>query len=178
MRIECCAAELPKAPGHPNRLPFLGILAIVDEPSDKAPGGARCHNVIMTRQCAVEGLPSLIGMSVNTSADYSGHDAKRKLGVITKAYMLGNRIIVKGFLYALDWKREIRAMRKKKLGMSYELNEARIEDMRENNWKITKAHFVGAAVQMVEKSAYLKSRFWIANGKLATVNQEINAENN
>ena len=46
VRIECFAVELPEYPKHPNRLPFLGVLGFVDEPSDKAPSGARGHKIL------------------------------------------------------------------------------------------------------------------------------------
>ena len=50
--------------GHPNRIPFEGVLTVVDEASTRAPSGARGHRVILARAAALEALPSLLGMAV------------------------------------------------------------------------------------------------------------------
>src|SRR3954462_7723957 len=70
---------------HPNRMPFRGVLTILDAPSDRPPAGARGHRVVLTRAAAEAALPSLIGMAVDFTAGFDGHDARRKVGVITSA---------------------------------------------------------------------------------------------
>ena len=45
---------------HPNRMPFRGVLTILDTPSDRPPAGARGHRVVLTRAAAEAALPSLI----------------------------------------------------------------------------------------------------------------------
>ena len=47
MRLEAMAVKIPHVEKHPNRVPFEGILTMVDEASDKAPSGARGHRVIL-----------------------------------------------------------------------------------------------------------------------------------
>src|SRR6185312_3513112 len=52
MRLEALAVALPEVAGHPNRVPFEGVLTLVDEPSNRPPSGARGHRVILTRAAA------------------------------------------------------------------------------------------------------------------------------
>jgi len=79
------AVEFPVVHGHPNRLPFEGVLTLVDVASDKAPSGARGHRVILTRSAAETALPSLLGMAVDYKAGWDGHDARQKCGIISSA---------------------------------------------------------------------------------------------
>ena len=76
MQLRAMAVEFPVVHGHPNRLPFEGVLTLVDVPSDRAPSGARGHRVILTRQAAETALPSLMGMAVDYKAGWDGHDAR------------------------------------------------------------------------------------------------------
>jgi len=66
------AVEFPAVVGHPNRVPFSGVLTLVDVASDKAPSGARGHRVVLTRSAAEAALPSLLGMAVDFKADGMG----------------------------------------------------------------------------------------------------------
>src|SRR6201986_3351643 len=100
MRLEAMAGEFPLVHGHPNRLPFEGVLTLVDVASDKAPSGARGHRVVLTRAAAEAALPSLLGMAVDYKAGWDGHDARQKCGIITSAEIEGNRLRVEGFLFA------------------------------------------------------------------------------
>jgi hypothetical protein len=87
--MRAMAVEFPQVHGHPNRLPFEGVLTLVDVASDKAPSGARGHRVILSRAAAEAALPSLLGMAVDYKAGWDGHDARQKCGIITSAEALG-----------------------------------------------------------------------------------------
>jgi hypothetical protein len=159
------AVEFPEVAGHPNRLPFEGCLTLVDVPSDKAPSGARGHRVILTRAAAEAALPSLLGMAVDYKAGWDGHDARQKCGIITGAELQGQRLQVKGYLYARDFP-EMEAKiaagagaSAGEMGMSYELAEARIADMKAPVWTVTKATFTGAAILLRDKAAYRGTSF-------------------
>jgi len=99
----CASVEIPKFPGHPNRVPFEGCLTLVGRPSDKAPSGARGHRVILLREAAEDALPSLLGMAVDYKAGWDGHDARRKVGIITSAELVRERLLVRGFVYGRDF---------------------------------------------------------------------------
>ena len=103
MRLEALAVALPEVAGHPNRVPFEGVLTLVDEPSNRPPSGARGHRVILTRAAALAALPSLMGMAVDYAPGWDGHDARRKCGIITQADVEGNRLRVSGYLFGKDF---------------------------------------------------------------------------
>lgn len=84
------AIELPRVDGHPNRLPFRGVLTLLDVPSDKPPAGAKGHRVMLTRAAAEKALPSLLGMALDFTPNLDGHDARRKVGVITSAEIVAS----------------------------------------------------------------------------------------
>ena len=162
MHLEALAVHIPPVEGHPNRVPFEGVLTTVNVPSDKAPSGARGHKVMLTRAAAEKALPSLLGMAVDYRPGWDGHDNRRKIGLITEANLVGNKIIVRGYLYARDFKdvaEAIEAHAPNALGMSYELADARVEDMRAEVWKLTRVTFTGAAILLREKAAYRATSF-------------------
>lgn len=179
--FESMAIEMPTVHGHPNRMGFRGVLTIVDVASDKSPSGARGHRVLLTRRAAEVAIPSLMGMGLDYSPSLDRHDARRKIGVITRAEIVAQVIEVAGFLYARDFpeivaeignperKRTplVAATDKKRksinasagLGMSYEIADAQVEDMTANVWVLNRVTFTGAAVLRRDKAAYRST--WI-----------------
>jgi hypothetical protein len=162
MRLEAMAVSIPQVDGHPNRVPFEGVLTLVNAPSDKAPSGARGHLVMLTREAAEKALPSLLGMAVDYRPGWDGHDAQRKIGLVTEANVIGRKLTVSGYLYARDFPdvtTAILAHAPHALGMSYELADARVEDIRAEVWKLTRVTFTGAAILLREKAAYRETSF-------------------
>ena len=165
MRLDAMAVRIPVVKGHPNRVDFEGVLTLVDLASDRAPAGARGHRVMLTREAAEAALPSLLGMAVDYKPAWDGHDAKRKIGLITEADVEGRRLTVRGYLYGRDFPEAteaIRASAPEAMGMSYELADAQVADMRAEVWKLTKATFTGAAILLREKAAYRATSFRLA----------------
>ncbi len=165
MRVEAMAVRIPPVKGHPNRMDFSGVLTLVDAVSDRAPSGARGHRVMLTREAAEAALPSLLGMAVDYRPGWDGHDAKRKIGLITEADVVGRKLTVRGYLYGRDFPEaaeEIRASAPEAMGMSYELADAQVADMRAEIWKLTKATFTGAAILLRDKAAYRGTSFKLA----------------
>src|ERR1700688_4435392 len=103
MRLEAMAVRIPVRDGHPNRVAFEGILTMVDTASDRAPARARGHRVMLTREAAEKALPSLLGMAVDYRPGWDGHDARCKIGLLTEANVEGNKLVVRGYLYARDF---------------------------------------------------------------------------
>ena len=163
--LRAMAVEFPEVAGHPNRLPFEGCLTLVDVPSDKAPSGARGHRVVLTREAAEMALPSLLGMAVDYKAGWDGHDARQKCGIITSAHLEGSKLLVSGFLFARDYPEMeakvggVAAEAGSAMGMSYELADAHVADMRDTVWRLTRATFTGAAILLREKAAYRATSF-------------------
>lgn len=166
MRFEAMAVTIPHVEGHPNRVPFEGVLALVNSASDKAPAGARGHRVMLTREAAEKALPSLLGMAVDYRPGWDGHDARRKVGLLTEADLVGNRLVVRGYIYARDFPevaRTISSHAPESMGMSYELADARVENMTAEIWKLTRVTFTGAAILLREKAAYRATSFRMAS---------------
>ncbi len=172
VRLESMAIEMPVLARHPNRVGFRGVLTVVDVASDKPPAGARGHRVMLTRRAAEAAIPSLLGMGLGYAPSLDRHDVRRKVGVITRAEIVGRRVEVGGFLYARDFpeivaeigraeKASPLAQRARKdgapavfLGMSYEIADAQIEDIKAKVWVLNQLTFTGAAILRQEKAAY------------------------
>jgi hypothetical protein len=192
--LESMAIEMPAVAGHPNRVGFRGVLTMVDVASDRPPAGARGHRVLLTRRAAEAAIPSLLGMGLDYAPALDRHDVRRKVGVITRAEIVGRGIEVGGFLYARDFpeivaeialSRQLSAIRRDisapstssgqalsqsarkggaatragmpalhGLGMSYEIADAQIEDLKAKVWVLNKLTFTGAAILRREKAAY------------------------
>jgi len=167
--IESMAIEMPEVAAHPNRVAFRGVLTFVDVPSDSAPSGARGHRVLLKRSATERAIPSLLGMGLDYAPSLDRHDARRKVGVITLADIKADKnvrptqaLAVGGFLYARDFPelvREIRSKGPKVLGMSYEIAEAKIDDVGADVWAVSDFTFTGAAVLRRDKAAYKQT--WI-----------------
>jgi hypothetical protein len=160
MEMRAMAVEFPVVHGHPNRLAFEGVLTLLDVPSDRAPSGARGHRVILAREAAEAALPSLLGMAVDYKAGWDGHDARQKCGIITAAEIDGNRLTVAGYLFARDYpEMEEKIQVEGAMGMSYELADAHVADLRASVWTLTRATFTGAAILLRETAAYRNTSF-------------------
>jgi hypothetical protein len=168
MKLNAMAVEFPPQPEHPNRMLFEGVLTLVDTPSDKAPSGARGHRVVLRRAAAEAALHSLLGMAVDFTPGWDGHDARAKCGILTGAEIAGNEIVVRGFLYARDFpevEKQIAQHGPGRMGMSYELADAHVADMRAQVWHLDKVTFTGAAILLRDKAAYRSTSFTIVGGK-------------
>ena len=166
MRLEAMAVTMPRVDCHPNRVAFEGVLTVVDAASDRAPSGARGHRVLLTRTAAEQALPSLLGMAVDYRPGWDGHDARRKIGLLTEAELKGANLVVRGYLYKRDFPEvaeAIAAKSEQELGVSYEIADAKVEDMREEVWKLIRVTFTGAAILLREKAAYRATSFRMAS---------------
>jgi hypothetical protein len=141
-------------------------LTLVDEASDRAPSGAKGHRVILTKAAAKAALASLLGMAVDYRPGWDGHDARRKCGIITEADVEGQRLKVSGYLFGRDFpevERQLAGHPPGSMGMSYELADAHVEDMKAEVWALTRATFTGAAILLREKAAYRSTSFRVVD---------------
>lgn len=155
MQIEAMALNISNT-DHPNKMPFSGILTRIDEPSDEPPGGSGARRVIVTKAAAEAAISSLLGMGVDFTPNYDGHDAQAKIGLITSATIEGNAIAIEGFIYAADFPAvaaQIRAM-KNLLGFSFEAQSITVADASADPLVITGCVFTGAAILRKDKAAY------------------------
>lgn len=161
MELEAMALDMPEVVGHPNRHGFRGVLTRVGVASDRPPSGARGHRVVLTKAATERAMASLLGMAVDYTPHMDGHDAQRKIGVITSAELVGERVEIEGHLFAHDFPelvKEISASRGT-LGMSYEIAGARVCETDAGVWSVTEFTFTGAAVLRKDKAAYRGTKF-------------------
>ena len=175
LQLQSMAIEMPPVARHPNRIPFAGVLTLIDTPSDKAPSGARGHRVLLTKAATDRALPSLLGMALDYAPTLDRHDARRKVGIITSAEVLPGQTVamqrnaspssllqISGYLFAKDFPeivREIRTRGRAALGMSYEIADAHVDDPKASIWIVSDFTFTGAAILRREKAAYRET--WI-----------------
>jgi len=169
IQLESMALEMPAVLGHPNREAFRGVLTLVDVASDRAPAGARGHCVVLTRAAAEAALASLLGMALDYAPALDRHDSRCKVGIITRAEIVGRELELGGYLFAKDFPEIVReigrhrdlvalasskAQSRRGLGMSYEITDARVADIRAKVWTLTRVTFTGAAILRRDKAAY------------------------
>jgi len=173
IELEAMAVAMPDVVGHPNRLPFKGVLTLVGVASQRSPSGARGHRVMLTREATEAALPSLLGMALDYAPALDAHDVKRKIGIITEANIATmpqsktssrvGQISVSGYLFAHDFPEvveELRSQPGSTLGMSYEIANATVPNQEALIWTVTNFTFTGAAVLRRDKAAYPQT--WIA----------------
>jgi hypothetical protein len=170
--LDAMAVAMPDVAGHPNRLPFHGVLTLVGVASQRSPSGARGHRVMLTRAATEAALPSLLGMALDYAPALEAHDVQRKIGIITEANIIAmpqsktagatGQIAVSGYLFAHDFPAvvdELRSQADSTLGMSYEIANATVPNQEAAIWAVTKFTFTGAAVLRRDKAAYPQT--WI-----------------
>lgn len=155
MSFNAMSLDFPETPDHPNKLPFTGILTRLDQPSDRALGGTGGKRVILPKEVAEEALGSLLGMAVDFTPDFDGHDPKRKIGLITAAEVVGDAIEIAGFFYAADFPDEVQQIQadKNDLGFSFEA-QSYMQSMKADPLVVVACEFTGAAVLYKNKAAY------------------------
>ena len=155
MHFEAMALDVPYTPGHPNKVPFSGVLTRVDEPSDQPVGGANGKCVLIPKTVAEKALPSLLGMGVDYQPTLSGHDPQKKIGIITGATIEGDGVHIAGFLYGADFPAVVAEIQSKKalLGFSYEAQSS-VADWNSDPVEVTSCVFTGAAILFKDKAAY------------------------
>jgi len=89
--------------------------------------------------------------------------------VITSAEIVGKEVVIEGYLFARDFPELIRELRMRdgELGLSYEVSDAIVEDMKARVWKLTEVTFTGAALLLREKAAYGQTWFRLEDSMTA-----------
>lgn len=154
LRAAFCDIEIEQDPDHPNSMPFQGTLLILDAPSDKAPNGSDSHRILVPRAVAERRLSTLLNMGINYTDTLNRHNPRHKVGVITSAWIEGNRLRVKGTLWKKDFPEVVDDIKGQALGMSMELADILIRDKNEPVWYLTDFYFTGATVLWPQAAAY------------------------
>lgn len=181
--LEAMSLQMPDVAGHPNRMPFSGVLTFLDTPSDKPPRGSKGRRVILTTKAAERALPSLLGMAVDFTPSFDGHDATNKVGVITAANIGPDpksgrpAVLIDGFVYARDFPAEASRIQtdKQRLGFSWELADIYVERLNADPLVITDAYFTGAAILLKDKAAYTETSLAASAQEITMTKEEMTA---
>ena len=113
LQLEAMALDMPEVAGHPNRLPFRGVLTLIGVASQHSPSGSKGHRVMLTRSATDAALPSLLGMALDYAPSLDSHDVRRKIGIITEATVrplhagsqadATGQLAIGGYLFAHDF---------------------------------------------------------------------------
>jgi hypothetical protein len=147
IELKSMAVAMPDVAGHPNRAAFSGVLTMVDVPSQRAPDGAKGHLVVLTKKAAEAALPSLLGMALDYSPGLDRHDVRCKVGVITRADIVGRNIELGGYLFARDFPEIVAEIAKARPG-----GERRISEP--FRARLVQAGVIHAAVSPYEAEGY------------------------
>lgn len=141
---------------HPNKHHITGSLCKLDQVSDGSPFGADGQRIIITRAAAEAGLASLMGMGLNINVGLNGHSPVTKVGIITGGRIVGDELLIEGFLYAADFPREVGAIvaEQERLGLSVELRDLQVSHPSPDIMQINRCAFVGAAVLRKTLASY------------------------
>lgn len=150
-------AELFASSRHPNELKLKGTLVMLDEPSSKAPHGSNGHKIFVTSAVARKRLDTLLNMGLNYAPSLQEHAARRKVGVITKAWIDGKKLKVEATIWKKDFPEAERDLKRVGLGMSMEISQVQVEDQDASVWVLSDFVFTGATVLEKTSAAYYKT---------------------
>ena len=159
VKFEAMALNMPRIDNHPNKMPFSGVLTRLDTPSDGCPHGTGGRKIIVTKEAGQRALGSLLGMACGVRDDFTGHDARHKVGLITGARIEGNALLVDGFIYRDDFPTEARLIKEQQanLGFSFEARNIDVADMRSDPLEVVDLVFTGAAIMLKNIAAYTQT---------------------
>ena len=157
--------------GHPNQLPFRGVLLTLNQSSTKPPHGSRGHRIYVPTEVARKHLTGLIGMAVNYDPqDLDSHETRHKVGIITKAGITGNQVWVKGIIWKKDFPEAVGKLSgRSDLGMSMELANVYVRDEKEDVWHLEDFEFTGATILKKSAAAYYSTELSATSEKKSTV---------
>jgi outer membrane murein-binding lipoprotein Lpp len=154
-----------KADAHPNKMPFTGTLVLLGVPSTKPPHGAQGHRIQLSKEVTKRRLDDLISMGLNYAPSLDEHAPRRKVGVITGAWIEGNAVKVKGIIYKKDFPEAIRDLKTSGLGMSMELADVYVSDKDADVWQLDDFRFTGATVLFKKAAAYYQTALAAQRGR-------------
>jgi len=149
---DCSIDAADKA--HPNKLPFSGTLLILDTASNKPPHGSEGHRIYVPTATAKRRLNTLINMGLNYASTLDTHAPRRKVGVITGAWIDGKKLMVRGFIWKKDFPEAAKDLKQGRIGMSMELADVYVRSKDEDVWHLEDFHFSGATALFKSAAAY------------------------
>lgn len=147
--------------GHINKLPFIATFMQIDSPSDGTPCGAD-YPIVLSMDEAQTCVSTMDLMAVDCVwSDWwpedcmTGHDSRNKIGVVEKAYIEGNEMKMKGFIYALDFPDIAYFIRNATPALGFSMECIADVDTRDDGYEhMTNVTFTGVAILFQNLAAY------------------------
>ena len=157
--------------GHPNQLPFKGVLLVLNVASTKPPHGSRGHRIYVPTAVAEKHIDGLVGMAINYDADdLDSHETRHKVGIVTKAWIKGDQVWVKGIIWKKDFPEAVTKLSgRRDLGMSMELADVYVRDEHEDVWHLEDFEFTGATILKKSAAAYYSTELSATSDRKNTV---------
>ena len=139
-----------------NDAVFQGVLCLLDTPSDRPPEGASMHRTLVPTELARRTMGELVGKPVNVDSALSGHAKKQIVGILTKSWIDGNKLMVQGRLFDKNQEALVQRIQANKgqLGMSFEIGNAAVDNEQAPVWTLTDLQWTGCALLDRSKAAY------------------------
>lgn len=143
------------AQDHPNRMTFRGIVTRLDEPSTRPPNGSQGKKIIVPSSVAAERLHTLVGMGLNYAPSLDAHAQRRKVGVITRAWIDDKDLWCEGTIWKSDFPESVEDLKgRSDLGMSMELGNVKCHNQSAPIWELNDFCFTGATILLKSAAAY------------------------
>lgn len=169
-KIKYLLQEFSTASDSNNFMQFTAVAGYIGKPSDKTPCGSKPgYHVAFDPNVAGLAVSKLVGMGVNCSWDGDGslkkHNKNFKIGVIDKAYVDEDKIMVEGHLWKLDFADICDTIEsaKEALGCSVEVLLFELQEDAENKLQIaTQYEFTGLSILFKDKAAFMNTQLMCA----------------
>jgi hypothetical protein len=64
--LQAMSLNIATDDGHPNKMPFSGVLTRIEEPPDRPPEGSGGRHIVISAEAAEKALSSPLGMAVDS----------------------------------------------------------------------------------------------------------------
>jgi hypothetical protein len=140
---------------------FEGILFLLNKPPAQSPRGCRGHKILFTPATIEKALEQLPGKPLFSSQCLTTHDITNPIGIIEKAFIVGDMFCISGSMHEEKFISQHLNASGETLGLSFDVLNANIEDLRQVIWTCIKADFIGATMLLQSKAAYREDcLFW------------------
>lgn len=162
MLVNFSALKFEEGTAHINKMPFSGICLKADTPSDGTPNGAD-KPVAFSTEAITNALSTFEDMGVNCvydrwdSPEYAltGHDHRFKIGVVEKAELQNNGVMISGCLWQHDFNDVCFQIKNAKDSLGFSV-EVTVNDMSDKGdyYLINDFTFTGVAILYKNLAAF------------------------
>lgn len=141
---------------------FEGFVFKLHKESIIAPTGAMGHRVKLLEYAIQQGLDQLPGRPLFATKGLLTHARNNPIGTIEHAFVVGGMFCISGCLNTeLEWPLYLQAC-SDPLGLSYDIINASVLDIRSPVFEVSKAKWIGVTVVLQKRAAHGEDTlFWL-----------------